>query len=68
MRITVSKCPLREGGGPKGRGWIRLEEAESAQKTERAFAAQPPGLNSLYSILKSIFFAAGGPAFLTASR
>ena len=32
MRIPVSKCPLREGGGPKGRGWIRLAEARPAKQ------------------------------------
>ena len=41
MRLTSSTCPLREGGGPKGRGWIRLEEAKSAEqgnkKTELGF-------------------------------
>ena len=32
VRITVNMCPLGEGGSPKGRGWIRLEEAGSPSK------------------------------------
>ena len=32
MRFPVSKCPLREGGSPKGGGWIRLKEAGSAKQ------------------------------------
>jgi hypothetical protein len=31
-RLPVSTCPLGEGGSPKGRGWIRLEEAGSAKQ------------------------------------
>ena len=27
LRISVSKCPLRKWGSPKGGGWIRLGEA-----------------------------------------
>ena len=32
MELPVNQCPLREGGGPKGRGWIRLAEAESTNQ------------------------------------
>ena len=28
----MSECPLGEGGSPKGRGWIRLEEAVSGKQ------------------------------------
>ena len=31
LMITVNTCPLGEGGSPKGRGWIRLAEAESVK-------------------------------------
>ena len=30
-----SKCPLREGGSPKGRGWIRLAEAGAAKQLRK---------------------------------
>ena len=32
VRITVIPCPLREGGRPKGGGWIRLAEAGPAKQ------------------------------------
>jgi hypothetical protein len=38
LRKSVSKCPLREGGSPKGGGWIRLEEAGSAKQRDSAKA------------------------------
>ena len=31
-RQPLKACPLREGGSPKGRGWIRLEEAGAAKQ------------------------------------
>ena len=30
--ITINLCPLGKGGRPKARGWICLEEAESAKQ------------------------------------
>ena len=33
-RLSVSACPLREGGSPKGRGWICPAGAESAKQND----------------------------------
>ena len=32
VTLSIFLCPLGEGGSPKGRGWIRLAEADSAKQ------------------------------------
>ena len=35
MKGAFEHVPLGEGGGPKGGGWIRIEEAGSAKQVKR---------------------------------
>ena len=48
FEISGKHVPPWRRGQPKGRGWIHLEEAESAKEEEGAFAAKRLFCSYLY--------------------
>jgi hypothetical protein len=51
--LSFDACPLGEGGQPKGRGWIRLEEAESAKEMEKLKYSIFPNTRKISSLLEA---------------
>ena len=49
-----SKCPLREGGSPKGRGWIRLAEAGAAKQLKALKSPVFPRPRKISRLLEAV--------------
>ena len=52
--LSFDACPLGEGGQPKGRGWIRLEEAGAAKQLKELKSPVFPSTRKILGLIVAV--------------